>query len=65
MGKIHFDSEDEKACGEFDEGVFKKTVGEGELTPFYLARRGDCSFVTKIRNMENIGIAVGIVVDNT
>jgi hypothetical protein len=65
MGKIHFDPEDEMACSEFDESVYNKTVGDGDLTPFYLARRGSCSFVTKVRNMENIGIAVGIVVDNT
>jgi hypothetical protein len=36
------------------------------MSPFYLAKRGgNCSFVQKVRNMENIGVAVGIVIDNT
>jgi hypothetical protein len=37
----------------------------GFMTPFMLADRGDCSFVSKVRNMEDAGAAVGIVVDST
>ena len=38
---------------------------KGEIvTPFMVAARGGCSFVTKVRNMEEIGTAVGIVIDN-
>jgi len=29
-----------------------------------IVRRGECSFVQKVRNMENIGIAVAIIIDN-
>lgn len=29
-----------------------------------MAQRGECSFVTKVRNLENIGVAVAIIVDN-
>ena len=36
----------------------------GFVSPFMIAARGGCSFVTKVRNMEEIGVAVGIVVDN-
>lgn len=35
------------------------------MTPFILADRGGCSFVQKVRNMEDAGAAVGIVVDNS
>lgn len=35
------------------------------LPPFILADRGGCSFVTKVRNMEDAGAAVGIVIDNS
>lgn len=35
------------------------------MTPFMLADRGECSFVQKVRNMEDAGAAVGIVVDNS
>jgi hypothetical protein len=27
--------------------------------------RGECSFVRKVRNMENIGVAVAIIIDET
>lgn len=35
------------------------------MTPFMLADRGGCSFVSKVRNMEESGAAVGIVVDSS
>ena len=35
------------------------------MTPFMLADRGNCSFVSKVRNMEDAGAAVGIVVDSS
>lgn len=34
------------------------------MTPFWLAMRGECSFVQKVRNMENIGVALGIIVND-
>jgi len=65
MGKLHYDPTDELVCNELNESSFNRTVsGFNDLSPFYMARRGECSFVQKVRNMENIGIAVGIVVDN-
>jgi hypothetical protein len=36
---------------------------DGDITPFLIAKRGGCTFVKKIRNMENIGVAVGIIID--
>lgn len=30
-----------------------------------IADRGECSFAKKVKNMEDAGVAVGIVVDNT
>ena len=35
------------------------------MTPFMLADRGGCHFVTKTRNMEDAGAAVGIVIDSS
>ena len=35
-----------------------------DVSPFVLGMRGECSFVQKVRNMENAGVAVAIVVDN-
>jgi len=64
MGKIHFDETNELACDEFslqDKNELDRTA---DMSPFYISRRGQCSFVQKVRNMENIGVAVGIVVDS-
>jgi hypothetical protein len=42
-----------------------KQLGTGQIvTPFMVATRGGCSFVTKVRNMEEAGIAVSIVIDD-
>lgn len=34
------------------------------MTPFLIADRGHCSFVNKVRHMEDSGAAIGIVIDN-
>ena len=61
MGKIHYDVDDSKACKEFPDQVLNRT---SDVSPFFLAMRGECSFVQKVRNMENAGVAVAIVIDN-
>ena len=62
MGKIHYDPNDNYACKEFDpeDNILTKS----EVSPFMMANRGQCSFVQKVRNMENLGVAVGIVIDD-
>lgn len=61
MGKIHYDPDDPNACKEFPDEIFNRTE---DVSPFFLANRGTCSFVQKVRNMENIGVAVAIIIDN-
>lgn len=61
MGKIHYDPTDPNACKEFPDQMFNITT---DVSPFVLGMRGECSFVQKVRNMENAGVAVAIVVDN-
>ena len=63
MGKLHYFDEHEKACDEIDEEKFKIDRTR-DITPFMIAYRGDCSFVQKVRNMENFGISTAIIVDN-
>lgn len=64
MGRLHEAEPDQTACEEFDEELVNFDHMTNDISPFMIARRGDCSFVQKVRNMENIGIAVAIVVDN-
>jgi len=33
-------------------------------TPMMIAERGNCSFVAKVRNMEEAGVAVALIVDD-
>lgn len=63
MGKIHFDEANELGCDEYSLADKTELERTADVTPFYVARRGQCSFVQKVRNMENIGVAVGIVID--
>jgi PA domain len=60
---LYFDPQNPNACNEFKERTFD-TDADGDITPFFIAERGGCSFVKKARNMENIGVAVAIIVDN-
>lgn len=63
MGRLYFDETNDDLCSELTPRSFQ--VGsEKEITPFFIARRGKCSFVQKVRNMEKMGVAVAIIVDN-
>ena len=65
MGKLHYAPQDDFGCNEYDEQVVKmNTTDQDDRSPFFIAKRGECSFVQKVRNMENIGVAVAIIVDN-
>jgi len=64
MGKIHFDDTNPLGCDEYSLEDKTELERSADITPFYISRRGTCSFVQKVRNMENIGVAVGIVIDD-
>lgn len=50
---------------EFDKLLLESRKSKDYKTPIMVADRGGCSFVTKVRNMQELGAAVAIVVDNT
>lgn len=60
MGRIHYDDSNPYGCDGFVEDLTRSA----DITPFYMAKRGECSFVQKVRHMESIGVAVGIVIDD-
>jgi hypothetical protein len=64
MGKVHYDSNNILGCDEYSLDDRIEIERSADITPFYLAYRGSCSFVQKVRNMERIGVAVGIIVDD-
>jgi hypothetical protein len=62
---LYYDEENRYGCTEFKERTFERDL-DGDITPFFMVERGGgCSFVKKVRNLENIGVAVAIVIDNT
>lgn len=63
IGHLHYNASDSDACEEFGDGAALERTQE-DISPFYLAMRGNCSFVQKVRNLENIGVAVAIIVDS-
>lgn len=64
MGKLHFHSNNKNACDEFDLEDQQEIERSADISPIFIAKRGECSFVQKVRNMENIGVAVGIIIDD-
>jgi hypothetical protein len=65
MGRMHYYKDNANACEEFDLEEKHELERSADLSPFFFAKRGDCSFVQKVRNMENVGVAVGIIMDST
>lgn len=49
---------------EFDRKKNSGQMAHLDYTPFYLADRGDCTFVEKVRNIEEAGAGLAIIVDN-
>lgn len=74
LGRVYFDPLLDTVCEPLPEQEFKyrppkdydnpELVLESFLPPFMIADRGDCSFVKKVRNMEEAGVALAIIVDN-
>jgi hypothetical protein len=74
MGRLYFDPLLKDGCKKIPTQEFqqknstnnsKDDVENHQLIPFMIADRGQCSFVQKVRNMEEAGVAVGIVIDET
>ena len=70
MGRIYFDPNLDTLCEPIPEQEFVMRNAEYGVDasfqpPFMIADRGGCPFVQKVRNMEEAGVAMGIVVDNS
>lgn len=65
IGRLYYFEDNPTACNELPEQTYKVDA-DGDITPFIIAERGGgCSFVRKVRNMENVGAAVAIIYDNS
>lgn len=69
VGRLYYDNKLDTMCEPIPEQDFYFNNNTHHRrrqieTPFMIADRGNCSFVTKVRNMEDAGVAVAIIVDN-
>jgi hypothetical protein len=62
-GRIFFDPNNPLGCKTFGEFDFNYNYKKSEVIPIIIVKRGECSFVMKVRNIESAGGKVGIVVD--
>ncbi len=70
MGRLFFDPNLDTLSDVIPEQEFiyqtaEYGVDDTFMPPFMIADRGGCPFVQKVRNMEEAGVAMGIVVDNS
>mmetsp|Transcript_13087 Transcript_13087/g.22086 ORF Transcript_13087/g.22086 Transcript_13087/m.22086 type:complete len:415 (+) Transcript_13087:46-1290(+) len=78
IGKVYYSTEYGDLCDPLPDGFLDTITGRGDYqndeevsfndilgVPFMIANRGGCSFVQKVRNMEDAGFALGIVVDDS
>lgn len=63
IGNIYHQFDNPLACEPLEERVFDVDM-DGDITPFFVAVRGKCTFVQKVRNMQNIGAAVAIIIED-
>lgn len=59
VGTPYFDAENSEGCDPFDTSKFPSH----DSSPIVMVRRGGCSFVKKVRNIEHAGGKLGVVVD--
>lgn len=65
IGRIYFNANNSEGCD--SEVPFTTDYSDdpdGILTPIFLVERGTCKFVTKVRNVQNQGGSLAIIIDN-
>ena len=63
-GRIYYDPDNTNGCNPFGDFDFNWNDTKSPLIPVILVKRGDCSFVKKVRNIERAGGQAGIVIDD-
>jgi hypothetical protein len=67
MGRVHYPRKNQDGCAEFSQDDFSNDFlfdEESDLSPIVLVDRGNCTFVTKVRNIEKLGVKMAIIADN-
>jgi hypothetical protein len=67
MGRVHYPDTNRNGCNTFSESDFiidKLFDEEDDMNPIIIVDRGECSFIKKVRNIENLGVKMALIADN-
>jgi len=65
IGRIYYDPENADGCQPFGEFDYSHDPDDNDHpTPIILVKRGNCTFVKKVRHIEHAGGRLGIVIDD-
>lgn len=68
MGKLHYPVKNRNGCEEFTYSDFSNDYlfdEQDDLSPILMIDRGHCTFVTKVRNTEKLGVKLAIIADDS
>ena len=67
LGRVYFPLNNTDGCRPYRNEDFPSSFfadEESDLNPIIMADRGNCSFVSKVRNIERQGVKLAIITDN-
>jgi|JI9StandDraft_1071089.scaffolds.fasta_scaffold129068_2 hypothetical protein len=64
IGNLWIDAKNLKGCNEFEKEFTGVYDPDTDPSPIVLIERGECSFVTKIRNAEHAGARLVLIIDD-
>jgi len=67
LGKLHYPRSNRNGCEPFKNEDFSNDPlfdDDTDMSPIILVDRGECPFVTKVKNIEKLGVKLAVIVDN-
>ena len=64
MGKLYYPNENKDGCEQFTNSDFSDDYlfdESDDISPIVIIDRGHCTFVTKVRNVEKLGVKLAIL----
>ena len=64
MGRLYYNASNNDGCYSSNFTFDIHDDPDGILTPIFLVERGNCTFVTKVRNVQINGGSLAVIIDN-
>lgn len=65
IGRIYYNASNADGCARSNFTQDFSGDPDGILTPIFLVDRGNCHFVTKVRNVEKAGGSLAVIIDDS